>query len=134
MYNNILVTLDCSEVDHTIITHITELAQIHHSHVDLIHILHSHTLDQEHFQMNQSVAIINDYQKQFREKQIPVNTIIKIGEPDEEILLVIEKGNYDLIAMATHGHHFFGDILYGSVSDTLKHKIGVPILLIKGKK
>ncbi len=43
----------------------------------------------------------------------------------------IETGEYDLVAMATHGHNFFGDILFGSVSDSLKHKINVPLLLLK---
>jgi len=33
--------------------------------------------------------------------------------------------------MATHGHGLLGDLLFGSVSDKLKHRIQVPLLLIK---
>ncbi len=134
LYHKILVTLDCSDVDLVIISHIVELAKIHHSRVDLIHVLHSHTLDQKQYMMEKATEYTQSYQKQFQDEKIPVEIIIRVGEPEEEILKVIEKGSYDLVALATHGHHFFMDILYGSVSDSLKHKIDVPILLIKGKK
>ena len=36
-----------------------------------------------------------------------------------------------LVAMATHGHTLIGDILFGSVSESLKHKISIPLLLLK---
>ncbi|NOU36454.1 MAG: universal stress protein [Kiritimatiellaceae bacterium] len=45
------------------------------------------------------------------------------------MLKEIETGDYDLVAMATHGHKFLGDILSGSVSESLKHKIRIPLLL-----
>jgi len=53
------------------------------------------------------------------------------GEPGEQILKEIEKGDYDLVAMATHGHKFPGDLLFGSVSNILKHKICIPLLRLK---
>jgi nucleotide-binding universal stress UspA family protein len=35
--------------------------------------------------------------------------------------------------MATHGHSFIGDFLFGSVSRSLKHKISIPLLLLKSE-
>ena len=134
MYNTILVTLDCSDIDRVIIDQVIELAKIHHSQVNLVHVLHSHTLDQKAFMLGDAQKRIQGYEQLFKDAGIPVNVIIKIGEPEEEILNVIDQGQYDLIAMATHGHQKFLDFLYGSVSDTLKHKIDIPILLIRGKK
>lgn len=61
---------------------------------------------------------------------VDVHIVIRSGEPDNEILKEIEEKDYDLVAMATHGHSFIGDILFGSVSRTLKHKISTPLLLI----
>ena len=54
------------------------------------------------------------------------------GEPEIELVKEIETGKYDLVALATHGHKIFADILYGSVSDHLKHRVDVPILLVHG--
>jgi len=56
--------------------------------------------------------------------------VLRSGEPDTEILAEIEQHDYDLVAMATHGHSFIGDMLFGSVSRTLKHRIRIPLLLI----
>jgi universal stress protein A len=61
---------------------------------------------------------------------IETHIVIRSGEPDTEILEEIEGKDYDLVAMATHGHSFIGDVLFGSVSRTLKHRISIPLLLI----
>ena len=132
LYKNILLTIDCSPVDDIIIEHIINLAKIHDSEVHLLHVVHSHTLDQNKYLREEANKYIEKYKKDFDEKKIKTKIIIRSGEPEKEIIEEIEAGNYDLIAMATHGHKYFLDILYGSVSDTLKHKINTPILLIKG--
>lgn len=59
--------------------------------------------------------------------------MIRSGEPDAEILAEIAATDYDLVAMATHGHTFIGDLLFGSVSQSLKHKISIPLLLLKSE-
>jgi nucleotide-binding universal stress UspA family protein len=66
-----------------------------------------------------------------RSQGIDVRVVIRSGEPDDEILKEIEENDYSLVAMATHGHSFIGDILFGSVSRTLKHRINVPLLLVR---
>ena len=132
LYKNILLTIDCSPVDDVIINHIIQLAKIHNSQVHLLHVIHSHTLDQNKYLREEANKYIEKYKKDFDEEKIKTKIIIRSGEPEKEIIEEIEAGNYDLIAMATHGHKYFLDILYGSVSDTLKHKINTPILLIKG--
>ena len=134
LYNKILVTLDCSSVDKAIVSHIVQLAKIHHASVELLHIVHTQTLDQREYLMGKAESCMEENKKIFKKEGVEVSSIIKIGEPESEIYQVIEENNYDLIALATHGHHFFMDILYGSVSNSLKHKIDIPILLIKGKR
>jgi nucleotide-binding universal stress UspA family protein len=131
MYKNILLTLDCSPVDDVIINHVRDLAQIHKSTVTLVHIVHSHTLDQDRALHETASAVMAETEKIFKDAGIPVRVILKGGEPERELLRVLDEGEYDLIAMATHGHHFFLDLLFGSVSDTLKHKTSIPLLLIK---
>jgi nucleotide-binding universal stress UspA family protein len=69
-----------------------------------------------------------------RGQGVGASKIIRDGEPDEQILKEIETGDYGLVAMATHGHKFFVDILFGSVSESLKHKIRIPLLLLKSEQ
>ncbi len=131
LYKNILLTLDCSPVDKVIIEHVRELAHIHKATVSLVHIVHSHTLDQDRFLHEKASAVMEKTEKIFKDADIPVRVILKSGEPEQELLCILDQGEYDLVAMATHGHHFFLDLLFGSVSDALKHKTSIPLLLIK---
>ncbi len=130
VYKRILVAMDCSPVDAVIVEHVSALALQNEAEVCLLHVVHSHTLDQDRALRERAQACLRPHLAAMREKGINAAIVIRGGEPDEGVLAEINEGNYDLVAMATHGHSFFGDLLFGSVSRTVKHKISVPLLLI----
>ena len=130
IYKRILVAMDCSPVDDVIIEHITALAIQSSAKIFLIHVVHSHTLDQDRELRKQAEACLESRCEMLMSRGIETHIVIRSGEPDKELLAEIESKDYDLVAMATHGHSFVGDFLYGSVSRTLKHRISVPLLLI----
>lgn len=130
VYKKILVAMDCSPVDDAIIEHVSALAIQNRAQVYLVHVVHSHTLDQERTLHKQAEALLKSRCEALQAQGIETRTVIRSGEPDDELLKEIEEKDYDLVAMATHGHSFFGDILFGSVSRTIKHKISIPLLLI----
>lgn len=131
VYKKILVTMDCSSVDDAIIAHVSALAIQNAAQVVLLHVVHSHTLDQHRVLREQAEAFLNAHHQRLQDLGIDAQIIIRSGEPDAEIMAEIEGStDYDLVAMATHGHSFIGDFLFGSVSRTLKHRIGIPLLLI----
>ena len=130
VYERILVTVDCSSVDDAIIEHVSDLALQNQAEVSLLHVVHSHTLDQDRALREQAEATLKSRCEGLQARGIEAHIVIKSGEPNTEILKEIDENDYDLVVMATHGHSFIGDILYGSVSRLLKHKISVPLLLI----
>jgi nucleotide-binding universal stress UspA family protein len=130
VYKKILVAMDCSPVDDAIIEHVSDLALQNSAQVYLLHVVHSHTLDQERTMRETAQASLQSRHAILQARGIETHILIKSGEPDTEILKEIEGQDYDLVAMATHGHSFIGDILFGSVSRTLKHRISIPLLLI----
>lgn len=130
VYKKILVAMDCSSVDEAIIAHVSALALQNNAQVDLLHVVHSHTLDQDRVLRERAQDCLTSHHELLKQRGIKARIVIKSGEPDTEILKEIASKDYDLVAMATHGHSFIGDILFGSVSRTLKHKISVPLLLI----
>ena len=133
VYKKILVAMDCSDVDDVIIEHVSALAIQNNAQVYLIHVVHSHTLDQERILHEQTEECLKPRCETLQAQGIETHILIRSGEPEKELLAEIETKDYDLVAMATHGHSFVGDILYGSVSRTLKHKISIPLLLIGPK-
>jgi nucleotide-binding universal stress UspA family protein len=130
IYKKILVTMDCSPVDDAIVKHISALAIQNSAEVYLLHVIHAHTLDQDRVLREKAEETLNSHCENMRNHGVDVRILIRAGEPNEQILKEIDENDYDLLAMATHGHTFFGDILFGSVSATMKHKINIPLLLL----
>jgi len=131
VYKKILVAIDCSPVDSVILDHVSSLAVQNRAKVTLLHVVHSHTLDQHRALRGPAEETLKNYCDRIKSPEFEAEYKIRSGEPDSEILEEIESGTYDLVAMATHGHSFFGDLLFGSVSRALKHRITIPLLLIK---
>jgi len=131
LYRKILVTIDCSPADDAILKHVSALARQNNAMVCLLHVVHSHTLDQERALRQEAEAALKGYREKLLSQGLDARSVIRSGEPDTEILDEIEGNDYDLVAMGTHGHTLLGDILFGSVSDTLKHKIRIPLLLLR---
>lgn len=130
VYKKILVAMDCSSVDNAIIDHVSALAIQNQAQVFLLHVVHSHTLDQDRVLNEIARTSLEKHREKLAAQGVAAEIVILSGEPDEEILREIEGKTYDLVAMATHGHSFIGDILFGSVSRTLKHKVTIPLLLL----
>ncbi|HRA73013.1 MAG TPA: universal stress protein, partial [Flavobacterium sp.] len=41
------------------------------------------------------------------------------------------KGKFDVLVMGTHGHTGFKDLLFGTTVDKLRHKISIPLFIVK---
>jgi nucleotide-binding universal stress UspA family protein len=133
VYKKILVTIDCSDVDDVILRHVSALARQNDARVYLLHVVHSHTLDQDRTLREQAQVCLESRRAALAAQGVEAHAVIRSGEPDDEILDEIAGADYDLVAMATHGHTFIGDFLFGSVSRSLKHKIRIPLLLLKSE-
>jgi nucleotide-binding universal stress UspA family protein len=132
MYEKILLLMDCSPVDDVIVDHIVELAAIHTSTVHLFHVVHAHTLDQERLMTARAEKCLSKAYAVFEKNNIPVKYSYSEGDPSELILAKITESDFDLVALATHGHKGLTDAVLGSVSRLLKHNISKPILMLRG--
>jgi universal stress protein A len=132
-FSHILLLLDCSLVDHAIIPKIIDMSRCGNARVTLAHVVHSHTIDQDRALKTKADRFLEPVLKQFRDAGINAEKLLLSGEPEKELVKEIGEGDYDLVAMATHGHKTFSDILFGSVSDYLKHETDVPLLMVRGK-
>ncbi len=131
LYKNILLAIDCSYVDAAIVGYISLLARKNRATGYLLHVVHSHTPDQARDLRAEGETVLSAHCTTLSKQDVEAHIINRSGEPEEKILEEIEGGNYDLVAIAKHGHTILGDILFGSVSSSLKHKITIPLLLLK---
>lgn len=131
IFREILVTIDCSPVDDPLVEQVSALARQLGATLHLLHVIHSHTLDQERFLRAECSRILDRYRQKLEAEGIAVRVVIRSGEPEQEILMEIEeKKDYDLVAMAAHGHSLPERILFGSVSRAVRQNISIPLLLI----
>jgi nucleotide-binding universal stress UspA family protein len=60
--------------------------------------------------------------------RIGIETIVKIGNIDSELLGIVRDQSVDLIVMGTHGRRYLGRWFIGSVTERLLRKAPVPLL------
>lgn len=75
--------------------------------------------------------LLKEYKKMLSEKGFKVKTELGFGKPDKIIPEIINKGDFDVLVMGTHGHTGFKDILFGTTVNKLRHKISIPLLIVK---
>jgi nucleotide-binding universal stress UspA family protein len=139
MYQKIIIPLDNSATDETILIHIRKLAQLTHAQLILVHVADGfaarlqnqlNLADSEEIKDDQSYLdqVCTGLQKEgFKARAI----LVQGKEPADGILAVAKEEGCDLIAMATHGHQFIEDMILGSVADKLRHHTDIPILMIR---
>ncbi|MFA7119649.1 MAG: universal stress protein [Sphaerochaetaceae bacterium] len=130
-FSHILVLLDCSSADEAIIKLVLKLVEGSPTRVTLVHVVHSHTLDQDRALKEKADAYLLEKKQAFLAVTSQVQVLLLSGEPEVELVKEIRQGPYDLVALGTHGHKGFSDVLLGSVSKHLKHEVSTPLLMVK---
>ncbi|HLX12210.1 MAG TPA: universal stress protein [Bacteroidota bacterium] len=138
MYNTILVTLDGTPTDRVIIDHIKKLASIMHSRVVCLHVADGWAArefgpDAVSPEITEDQQYLNGVLAEFRSAGVTTEAELAYGEPSEEIVKWVQKHGCDLVAMSTHGHRFMEDLFLGATATRVRHKVSVPVLLLKAK-
>lgn len=75
--------------------------------------------------------LLLEYQEMLTNKGFKVAVQLGFGKPNKAIPKIVNEGNYDILVMGTHGHTGFKDILFGTTVDKLRHKISIPLFIVK---
>ena len=139
MYKRILVSVENSPYDEAILTHVRQLARENGSSIVLIHVADGwaarnigplHLRDSE--EMRDDLAYIETISASLEADGLDADAVLASGDPADEIVEAADREKCDLIAMATHGHRFIGDVIRGSVANAVRHKSLVPVLMVRG--
>lgn len=132
---NIAVSVDFSDADEIAINSAFELGG-KEANYTLIHIVetigaimygeniedHETTIDEK---------LLKEYEGMLKEKGFKVDSKLGFGKPNATIAKIVNEGNFDILVMGTHGHTGFKDILFGTTVDKLRHKISIPLFIVK---
>lgn len=138
MYRRILVAIENSTADRTILTHVEQLARMTGAELLLVHVAdgvvarHFDDLQlRESEEMKEDRVYLDRLCTELRQRGLSVKAVLAAGDPASELVHVAEAQKVDLIAMSTHGHRFIADLLHGATVDRLRHQVSVPVLLLK---
>jgi len=141
MYKKILIPLENTKADVTILSHIKPLARMMGASLLLMHVADGWVARNferlklaESEEMTADRAYLERVTLELEAEGFEVSHVLAMGEPSEEIIKQSRVDEVDLIAMSTHGHRFISDFIYGSTADKVRHVVDVPVLLLKAPK
>jgi len=137
MYRKILVALDNTKADRALLPHVSKLAKLTGARLVLIHVADGwsarlyHSLHlKESEEMNADLAYLQKSAALLSAQKLKVEIRLALGTPAKEILRLAKKEKCDLIAMTSHGHRIFADIILGSTIDYVRHRTRIPVLAV----
>lgn len=141
MYQKILVALENSAADGSLLPHVMELARRFKSHLLLVHVADgwvARNFDRlklaESEEMKEDRSYLEKTAAAVRVAGLEVSAHLALGDPPTEILKTADREHCDLIAMTTHGHRLLGDLVFGSTISEVRHRSPVPILLVRAEQ
>ena len=140
MYRRILVAVENSPADRTIVSHVQELATLTGAEILLVHVADgwaARHFDQlklrESEEMKADRAYLEGLASELTAARLKVSTELAMGDPATELIRLAEERKVDLIAMSTHGHRFLNDLLRGTTVSKVRHIVKVPVLLLRAQ-
>ena len=140
MYRRILVAVENSTADQTILSHVSELARLTGARLLLVHVADgwaARHFDELKLRESEEMKSDRAYLEQLRTDLIArgfnVDTKLAMGDPATELIRASQEQGVDLIAMSTHGHRFLSDIIRGATADRVRHLVKVPVLLLRAQ-
>ncbi len=138
MYRRILVAIENSSADQTIVAHVAALASLTGAELLLVHVADgwaARHFDQLKLRESEEMKDDREYlarlQTQLQAQGLAVQTQLALGDPATELVKIAGTGDVDLLAMATHGHRGLSDLVHGTTVDRVRHRVTIPVLLLQ---
>ncbi len=140
MYRRILVAIEHSPADQTILDHVSKLADLTGAGLLLVHVADgwaARNFDQLKLRESEEMKEDRAYLEQLRDRLAAegrtVDIQLALGDPSAELVKIANSGSVDLLAMSTHGHRYLSDVIHGTTVDRVRHLVNVPVLLLKAQ-
>jgi manganese transport protein len=134
-YKQIAITIDFSSVDALTIRSATAQGGKNARYL-LVHVVEtagamwygSQIADHE---SGEDTQALKSYLLQLREQGYSVEMKIGFGNPKRIIPEIVTQFNADLLVMGAHGHNWFKDLIFGTTVDTVRHRVKIPVLIVR---
>ena len=140
MYSQILIAIEHSDADRTVLDHVRRLATLTGASLLLVHVADGwaarafNELElRESEEIRDDRAYLDRLCQELAADGFTARMRLAMGDPATELVKVANDEKVDLIAMSTHGHRFLNDLLRGATADRVRHNVVVPVLMIRAR-
>ncbi|MCO6161818.1 Nramp family divalent metal transporter [Flavobacterium sp. NRK F7] len=134
---NIAIAVDFSKADELAINSAFELGGLQAKYT-LIHVvetvgamMYGRNTDDHETSIDEKLLL--EYKTLLVDKGYQIETQLGFGRPGKVLPKIVNENSFDILVMGTHGHSGIKDLLFGTTVDKLRHKISVPLFIIKNK-
>ncbi|MEJ7647100.1 MAG: Nramp family divalent metal transporter [Chryseolinea sp.] len=138
VYHRVAVTLDFSSIDNLAIQSAISQGGMQ-AHYILLHVVETagamvYGNEIADHESQRDIASLNSYKEQLRARGYQVEAQIGYGNPRRRLPKLVKEFNADLLVMGAHGHEFFKDLVFGTTVDVVRHRVSIPVLIVKSEK
>lgn len=136
-YHRILVPLDHTDLDSQAIAHAAAMARTHGARIYLFHVEEDVTSQiygslASTAEVEAGGAYLDQIAASLRADGLEVETAVgHSSNPKKEIVHYARQIQPDLVIMGAHGHGRFSDLIFGNTINPVRHKLRVPILIVR---
>jgi manganese transport protein len=139
-YRKILVPLDHTSRDRDAIAHAAAMAKQQNAKLYILHVEEGVTSQlfgplSSTAEVEAGDQYLHQIVRDLESQQIPVEMVVRHARtPTKEIVRYAQELNPDLVVMGAHGHKGLKDIVFGTTINAVRHKLKVPLLIVRGVK
>lgn len=135
VYSKIAIALDFSKTDQKSIASALQLGG-KTAQYTIIHVVETvgamvHGNETHDYETTSDYYYLEEYKKALEAKGYQVNSILDFGSPKKSIAKVVNENDFDILVLGAHGHNWFKDLLFGTTVDAVRHKVTIPLLVVK---
>ena len=138
LYQRVVVALDFSKADSGVIQHALATAGKEAEYL-FIHIVESAAAlvfrdETDDLETGSDEKRLQDYTEELKKQGYQIETKIGNGPPKILIPQLTDEFQAQLLVMGAHGHGWFRDFLFGTTIETVRHRVKIPVLIVRNNE
>jgi manganese transport protein len=122
--------------DAAVVSRALSLAKAEGALLTLIHVVdsapaqvYSSDVYDEHTREDEKYLL--EIAEEVRASGVAVEIALSHGDPSKELINYAASHKVDMLVMGSHGHRLLGDLLWGETVDPVRHRVEIPVLVVR---
>ena len=139
VYERIAIALAADAGDVVVLAHGLSLARSYGARALLVHVAEGFGaryfgLDADNLETRDDRVYLERARDEAARLGVAAETRLLFGAPVDELTRFVARERVDLLVMGAHGHGAVGDILFGSTVSPVRHRVRIPVFVVRSDR